>query len=696
MAKNKKWRFALLILAFIFSKTSAQPKPFDTYAPDGSMYIGVDYYPEHWPEERWATDIKLMKEAGFNVVRLAEFSWAKLEPREGVFDFAWLDRIMQMLAENDIYVILGTPTAVMPAWCAKYPETLAMKADGTRIVWGGRKNNCFSSSIYRQLSRRITRAMAEHYKGAANLVGWQTDNEFGSTDCRCNLCRAEFQQWLQNKYKTLTELNRAWGTHFWGLTFASWDEIPIPDDREGPWAISNPGASLDWMRFTSWLNVRFQDDQIKILREYHPDKFITHNFMGLYQNMDYYDLAKNLDVVSWDNYPTFGDDEEIHIPYSSSLAADVMRGLKGGNFWIMEQTAGPHGWASFGRNVRPGELAKICLQQLAHGADAQIWFRWRTCTAGREQYWHGLLGHDGLPLRRYEEAKGTASAYRKLEKELRGTSPKNDIAFIYDYDSMWALRIQPGYPGNSYQAAISRYYNALFRAGATADMIPPSADFSKYKIVFAPDLHILPDDVATRLDAFVKNGGILVTDCRTGVKDATGLAHARTLPGLLSPALGIRIEEYEAIPTELRYPVKGELGDFQARSHADWVIAEDASVVAHFETPWHMTGFSAVSQKHYGAGQGWYIGTVFEGDEFYDTLVKRVLAEANISPIITPPAGVETAVREDAGKKLLFIINHTDEAQVVDVPAGKVDLLTGRKSAARIDLDRFGVAVLKL
>ncbi|MFZ0429851.1 MAG: beta-galactosidase, partial [Acidobacteriota bacterium] len=438
--------FLLLIALAILGFRLDQPGA--VYAPDGSMYIGVDYYPEHWPRDRWEYDLKLMKEAGFNLVRLAEFSWVLLEPEEGRFDFQWLDDFLALAAKYDIKAVLGTPTAVMPAWVArKYPETLAMKADGTRVVWGGRKNNCFSNGTYRLLSERITRALAEHYRDNPAVVGWQTDNEFGGTDCRCSRCLATFQDWLRDKYTSLDELNRAWGTWFWGLKMQRWDEVPIPDSREGTWAISNPSASLDWMRFTSWLNVRFQGDQVRILRSVCPNHFITHNFMGLFQDMDYYDLARDLDFVSWDNYPFFSNWEAPGIRYSAAMAADVMRGLKGRNFWIMEQTAGPLGWANFSRNPRPGEIRLISFQQLAHGADAQVWFRWRTCTAGREQYWHGLLGHDGKPLRRYREAAQTASDYRKIQDLVKGTTVLSQVGIVYDYDSLWALRIQPGFQG---------------------------------------------------------------------------------------------------------------------------------------------------------------------------------------------------------------------------------------------------------
>jgi beta-galactosidase len=357
------------------------------------MRIGVDYYPEHWERKRWETDARLMEKAGFNVVRLAEFAWGFMEPEEGRYEFEWLDDALATLGKHGISAILGTPTGVMPAWCArKYPETLAMQENGQRYIWGVRKNNCFTSGTYRLLSERITRAMAEHFANNPNVIGWQTDNEFGHPVYYYETCRKTFHEWLRRKYGSLDDLNRAWGSHFWGHIYRDWDEITIPAN----FAQYNPSACLDWQRHFSWLNVRFQRDQVGILRKLCPAHFITHNFMGLFSDLNYYDLAEDLDHVSWDNYPIWG---APGIRYNSSAAADLMRGLKRKNFWIMEQTAGPGGWGSFGRNPRPGEIRNVTYQQLARGADGMIWFRWRTCTAGREQYWHGLLGHDGRPLR---------------------------------------------------------------------------------------------------------------------------------------------------------------------------------------------------------------------------------------------------------------------------------------------------------
>ncbi len=668
------------------------------------MYVGVDYYPEHWPRDRWATDARLMQEAGFNVVRLAEFAWVFMEPEEGRFEFGWLDDALGILHEHGISALLCTPTAVMPAWVArKYPETLAMQPDGTRITWGVRKNNCFTSGAYRLLSERITRAMAEHFASTPNVIGWQTDNEFGHPVCFCPTCRADFQDWLRARYGSLEELNRAWGTHFWGHRYGTWGEIQLPIPSGPAWrhggpdylGTHNPSLCLDFQRYLSHLNVRFQRDQVRILRQLCPSHFITHNFMGLFSDLNYYHLAADLDHVSWDNYPVWGAPA---VPYRAAAAADVMRGLKRKNFWIMEQTAGPGGWSSFGRNPRPGEIRQICYQQLAHGADGQLWFRWRTCTAGREQYWHGLLGHDGRPLRRYREAARVAREYHQLAPELEGTTVRAKVAIIYDYESIWALRIQPGFQHNSYHAAMHRYYRALFSAGVSVDMIHPDSDLSPYRIVLAPALHILPDERARRLADFVSAGGVLLADCRTGVKDHTNLCHDRTLPGLLSHPLGITIEEYEALADDMAYPILGRgplEGRYSAIHYVDWLTPQGAEPLAAYDQ-WHLRDMAAVTRHRFGKGVGYYVGAVVKEEEFYDRLIADLLAAGGVEPPVSPPPGVEVSVRESADRALLFLVNHTEDRQSVPVPPGKQELLTSAQTGEQIELEPYGVAVIKL
>jgi beta-galactosidase len=666
------------------------------------MFIGADYYPEHRSRDLWETDARLMQEAGFNVVRMAEFAWAFFEPEEGRFEFDWLDEPLDILRRHGIQAILGTPTAAMPAWVArKYPEVLALQANGQRFAWGVRKHNCFTSGAYRLLSERVTRAMAEHYKDAPGVAGWQTDNEFGHPyGCYCDSCRADFQDWLRARHGSLDALNAAWGTQFWGQTYRTWGEIVLPTDV----ATYNPGLCLDWRRWNSWLNVRFQRDQVRILRQVCPAHFVTHNFMGLFKDLDYYELAEDLDVVSWDNYPVWG---APGVNYDAAAAADVMRGLKRQNFWIMEQTAGAGGWGSMGRNPRPGEIRQVAYQQLAHGADAQVWFRWDACNVGREQYWHGLIGHDNRPLRRYQEAAQVAREYHRLAPELAGTTVETPVAMIYDYESIWAFDIQPAYGGspfspaqggNTCHNAMRRYYKALLRAGVNVDMIKPSQDLSPYDVVFAPHLYLLPDAVAQSLIAFVERGGVLIADGRTAVKDEFSRCYNRTLPGLLSGALGIEIQEYEALTPDIRYGVVGKSGfggKYTGVEWADWVIPARAEALADFE-PWHLASYAALTRNRFGQGWGYYVGANMAEDAFYDALVAEVLKRSGLAPAVRPPAGVEASVRSGGGKKLLFLINHTEERQTVAVPAGKIELLSGAATGAKIVLDRYGVAVIKL
>jgi beta-galactosidase len=554
-----------------------------------------------------------------------------------------------------------------------------------------RKNNCFSDGTYRLLSERITRAMAEHFADTPNVIGWQTDNEFGHPSCYCDGCRASFQDWLRGKYASLDTLNKAWGTHFWGHTVRAWEEIPIPTEIGS----HNPSACLDWQRHFSWLNVRFQRDQVKILRAACPRHFVTHNLMGLFPDINYFDFAEDLDFVAWDDYPAFG---APGIRYNTSMGADLMRGLKKKNFWLMETNAGPGGWGAFSRNVRPGEMRSIAFQQVAHGCDHYVWFRWRTCTAGREQYWHGLLGHDGKPLRRYQEAATVARELHALASHLADTTVKAEVAMVYDYDSLWATRIQPSFDQNDYRQALRRYYNALLRAGVTVDMVPPGVDLDGYRLVLAPQLYLLPDNVADALAEFVRKGGVLLNDCRTGVKDATGLCHERTLPGKLAKPLGIRIEEYESLQSVMEYALKGVksmAGTFTATQYADWITPESAQALCSYDQ-WHLRPFAGVTRNTYGKGVGWYVGTIVKEDAFYDRLIAALLRDARIKPIVKPPLGVEIGIRTGTHGTFLFVINHCDEPRRVSVPAGKRELLTGKRTGASVNLDRYGVAVIAL
>jgi beta-galactosidase len=408
------------------------------------FYFGVDYYPEHWPEDRWSEDARLMADAGFNVVRMAEFAWSKLEPADEAkpggerFDFNWLDRAISILYAHGIYTVLGTPTASPPAWLMlSNPELFRVRNDGRRATFGNRREYCQTNPLYHQRSTQIVSAMAEHYASHPAVIGWQIDNEFGER-CYCPVCQAKFQGWLKVRYHTLDELNARWGTNFWSHTYNQWDEIPVPVTTGGS---PNPGLALDFARFTSDSYVAYQQIQVDILRGKCPNHFITHNFMSFgYEGLNYYDLAKTLDLVAWDNYPVGFWQPDKPDSISPALGHDTMRGLKQQNFWVMEQQAGPSGWEIISPSPRPGELRLWAYQGIAHGADSIVFFRWRTARHGTEQYWHGLLDHNGRPGRRYAEIKRMGGEIQKIGKIIEGANIHAKVAMLHSYDSRFGFQ----------------------------------------------------------------------------------------------------------------------------------------------------------------------------------------------------------------------------------------------------------------
>jgi beta-galactosidase len=657
------------------------------------MYYGADYYPEHWPRERWATDARLMREAGLNVVRLAEFAWALLEPQEGVFDFAWLDEALEVLGEQGIRAVLGTPTAAPPTWvCQNYPEILAVGRDGHRVTFGMRRQYCPTSATYRLLSERIVAAMAEHYAHHAQVIGWQLDNEF-SGHCYCPACQRAFQEWVAGRYGSLQTLNSAWGTAFWSHIYRSWSEIPLP------WSttpVSNPCLELDYWRFMSDQMVAYQQVQLDVVRQRCPGQFITTNLMGFaYQDLDYFDLARPLDLVAWDNYPIGTADD----PSSAALGHDAMRGLKSQPFWVMEEQAGPSGWQTMSRAPKPGQLRLWAYQAVAHGADAIVYFRWRTCQFNTEEYWHGILDHDGHPRRRYREVQQMGQELARIGDRLIGARSPKVVAMVLSYDDSWALRLQPSAEGLRYSDVFQGYYRALHHLNVPVDIVSPDADLSGYKVVIVPTLYVLPEAWAENLKRYVAGGGYLVIGARSGVKDVSNRVVDRPLPGLLAELCGLNVEEYDAlgrhISTSIRFePGIPELGRVLCATHtwADILQPHGATVVARYAEDFY-SGKPAIARHSYGRGWAVYVGTMGDAD-FHDLFARWLIRDAKVQPLLATPRGVEVTVRQQGEQKILFLLNHTGDEQVVELPYPCISMLSGASHENGVTLPPREVLIL--
>ncbi|MBN1145752.1 MAG: beta-galactosidase [Anaerolineales bacterium] len=641
------------------------------------FYFGVDYYPEHWPGERWPEDARLMAEAGINIVRMAEFAWSKMEPEDGRYEFGWLDRAISILDSQGIRVILGTPTASPPPWLMmKQDDLFLVNQDGRRLTYGNRRVYCPNNPLYHAHSRKIVEKMAVHYKDHPSVVGWQIDNEFGSR-CFCGICRAKFHTWLQAHYDSIDEVNQKWGTVFWSHGYNDWSEVPVPlSTGNSP----NPGLALDYYRFMSDSYKAYQRAQVNILRENCPDDFITHNLMGFrYEFINYFDLVQDLDFVSWDIYLRTQWNMKAKIdPSWAALGHDAMRGLKDKNYWVMEQQAGPGGWEIVSAPPKPGELRLWTYQSIAHGSDGILYFRWRSCRFGIEQFWHGILDHHGIPGRRFTEISQVGMELGKVGEIIAGSQIKAQVAIMQSYDSRFAFQVQSNNPCFRYEAHIQDIYSGFYNHNIAVDVISENNPLTGYKVVIVPAMFVLSEQTAVNLERFASDGGVVVFTPRTGVKDESNKVTDVKLPGRVARMAGVEIEEYISMPIDednrVRFILPNLEEEFTASVWADVLKPITATPVARYSSDYY-AGQAAVTINAFDEGQVIYIGTLGDAS-FYENITKWVLDLADIKPLLDTPKGVEVTERWQGEQRLLFVLNHTGEKQMLELTKGYKDLLS--------------------
>ncbi|MCC6698528.1 MAG: beta-galactosidase [Candidatus Hydrogenedentes bacterium] len=652
------------------------------------MRIGVDYYPEQCDESCWAEDIALMRAAEISVVRMAEFAWSRLEPAEGSYEFSWLDRILDKLHAVGIQAVLGTPTATPPAWLhARFPEIFPADKRQYRLGFGTREQRCLNNPDMRAHGRRIVEALARHYAKHPAVIGWQTDNELAANLCYCPICADKFRTWLKDKYGFLEAVNAAWGTAFWSQEYSDWSHIPLPWEAKCG-DHHNPSLQLEFRRFQSQSTVEFQQEQIDIIRKHAPNHFITHNLMGTHSSMDYYELARNLDFVSWDNYPINPWSED---PFGSPLAADVMRGIKQRNVWVMEQQNGITGWNTLGRRPTGEWLRCAAWQTVAHGADTVVFFRWRTAAHGTEQYWHGVLNHDGKPRRRFREVAAFGWEMRVLSDPLDGTEVRSDVAILNAYDQHYAFEIQPQAEGLSVWRQVGLHYTALKKCGLNVDVIPPNAELGRYRLLIAPSWYILSEGDAARLTEYVRQGGTLILNARTGVKDCVNACRTQPLPTLLGEMAGIEVDDYDPLGKAECTVRISDGREYTVAAWADALTLNGASAIAHY-TRGVFAGEPAITCHEFGLGCVYYFGTFGEAG-LYDALLGRILDEASIGPRMNLPEGVDANWREKDGARFLILCNFNPEERTVAVPGALLPLLGEAPHEGSVVLPAYGVGV---
>ncbi|KVK62100.1 beta-galactosidase [Agrobacterium sp. TS43] len=690
--------------------------------------LGVPHYPEHVDESYWQRDADRMKAIGFNTVRMGEFAWHIWEPYEGKFDFDLFDRAIDLLGKAGINTILCTPTATPPRWLTQnYPEVLRVDRNGRRASHGSRQHGDTTSPVLRHHSRRITTAMAEHYRDNPYVIGWQTDNELNTTvsESFSDSAALAFRNFLRHKYETIDALNFAWGGHFWATAYDNFDQIVLPFPMAPSYL--SPGHVQDYHRFLAAATAAFQRDQVDILRATNADWFIFHN-LGNLTDIDFRgQFGQDLDFIGFDIYPMLYDEFRRTGGHAATqaLQLDVCRSYSG-NFIVPEQASGLGSQPSFTTMApEPGEMRRMALSSVARGADGLMFFRWRPAHFGAEIYWMGIIDHDDVPRRRYEEARHFASDIRKIKDRLLGTSVRIDVGIAgADFDNQEAHKTYPiGLPSPLEDATL--LHRHCYKRGISCGFIHPEDDLTHLKVLYVPHWVMWNQKWTQKLEAFASNGGIVIVGAMTGTRDVNNHIIREQAPGgALAKLTGIRVEEFGRItatggeglfqrsapeaglyvPPDLppssssdrKYSL--EIGGrlIEAEHLYELVeIGDDVEVIGTWANRF-AKGRAAITSRKVGKGRVVYVATYLT-EALAAILEEVVLADAGVAPLVADlPAGIEVAMRQAADRKLLFVINTLEtEQKIAPLPQGK-DLLSGRQMTAGETLEPYGCRVIEL
>ena len=663
--------------------------------PFTRILYGGDYNPNQWPREVWNEDMRLFKKAGINSATVNVFSWAKLQPNEETYDFSELDDVIDMLGKENFDIVLATSTAAMPAWLAKkYPEVTRVDFEGRRHKFGQRHNHCPNSPVWRRYARQLASELAKRYGKNPHVTCWHINNEY-NTGCYCENCEKAFRVWLRKKYGSLEALNAAWNTEFWGHTFYDWDEIVAPnslaDGMGFGWTRKTAfaGISLDYDRFLSdslLENYKMERDAI---REHDPDTPITTNLMGTYKGLDYFKWAKEMDIVSWDNYPAY------NTPWSeTAMRHDLMRGLKNQPFMLMEQTPSQQNWQAYNSLKRPGQMRAQSYQTIAHWADTIQFFQLRRSKGACEKFHGAVISHSGSEETRvFQECSQLGAELAALGSQLLGADNPAQVGILFDWDNYWALEYTSGPSVDlKYCNQIHQYYRYFYDRHIPVDMVPMDGDFSRYKAIVAPVLYMVKEGVAEALTAFVEAGGTLITGFMSGIVDQSDNVHLGGYPGPLRKLCGVWAEEIDALAPEQSNTLKFMDGS-QSKCGllCDILHLEGAQALAVYGEDFY-AGAPAVTKNAYGKGTVYYVGTQPEAQGL-DKILDSLTGQGEIHPLIPDRTQLEVTRRVKDGTEFWFILNLTGKPQPLPESfAGETDMLTGEKAG---DLKPFDAILVK-
>ena len=659
---------------------------------------GGDYNPEQWWDEPDVInqDFALFKQAKINTVTVGIFSWAKLEPEEGNYDFSWLDSIFDRVEEMNGHVVLATPSGARPAWLAqKYPEVLRTDNLGNKRGFGGRHNHCLTSPIYREKVREINTKLAEHFGQRKSLVLWHISNEY-SGECYCELCKNAFREWLKNKYGNLDNLNHAWWNTFWSHTYNDWSQVNPPSPLS---EMGNKGINLDWKRFITDQTISFIDNETAPLKKITPNIPVTTNMMAgnplmdPFAGFDYQKVAKHLDFISWDSYPAWGNDNQTtaELGRNVGLIHDFFRSLKHQNFLVMENTPSRVNWHSVDRAKRPGMHELASLQDVARGSQGVLYFQLRASRGSSEMFHGAVIEH------RHPEQTRAFKDVTKVGKDLEKIRPivdtnylKAKVAIVFSYDSYWALQDAESYSKDKkIWQTMQKHYRYFYDHDIPVDFVSVEDDFSNYDLLIDPMHFLMSKAYLKKLASYVKNGGRVVGTYISGVVDENDLAYMNEWPKELQDIYGV-----EPLETDVLYPGQSNTLNFdgheyKAHDYCETLINCRGKVLAKYASDFYQDT-PAVVEHEYGAGKGYYLACRTDYDfleKFYEKITANLIPEF---PVKKFSSNISIQVRENKDQKYYFVQNFSDKSEQIKVDGELEDLLEKKIDRGEVVLNPFG------
>lgn len=653
---------------------------------------GADYNPDQWLTypEVLAQDPEMMVNAHCNCMSVGIFSWALLEPEEGVYRFEELDRTIERLAAKGIKTILATPSAARPRWLAeKYPEVRRVNKAGIRELYNARHNHCYTSPIYREKTVAIDRLLAQRYGKNPNVILWHISNEYGG-ECHCELCQEAFRNWLKEKYDNdLDKLNHAWWSAFWSHTVTDWSQIHSPMENGEPDMIMT-GLYLDWRNFVTHQTTDFMKTEIDAIRQVCPDIPVTTNMMWLPRDIDYHEVSKHVDVVSWDSYPSWHEPDQVRCAVDTAFNHNYFRCLKHKPFLLMESTPSNTNWQAVSKLKHPGMHRLASLQAVAHGSDSVQYFQWRKGRGGSEKFHGAVIDHNGKDSGRvFEDVKQVGVSLEKLD-EICGTKTNARVAIVYDNKNSWAIANASGFinADKKYEKTCLQHYKPFWARGVDVDVISIGEPLEQYDLVVMPMLYSLPQEQIDRIEQYVAQGGTAVATYATGYVNETDLCYLGGFPGnQLKQVFGMTADEIDTLFPNDRNSVVWDGECFEVLDYCELITPTTAQVLGTYGTDFYK-GMPALLKNTYKKGTAYYIGCRDTGnliDKLYELLLQQLEIKA-----YDLPYGVTVTSRE----QYLFVQNYNKHPVTATVAGAYRNMESGQRYNGSVPLDAFGVAVL--